>query len=100
MKIASILIHFEIFTIGCVQPFDKPVDKQVAIENCRVNEPTLQGPRSKFSSGGAKEECVKENLEGGMLVDFYSISLKWRRMRITIKLLILMLLSGLKIHHD
>ena len=36
----------------------------------------LQGPRSKFSSGGAKEECVKENLEGGMLVDFYSISLK------------------------
>ena len=26
----------------------------------------LQGPRSKFSSGGAKEECVKENfLEGG-----------------------------------
>ena len=40
----------------------------------------LQGPRSKFSSGGAKEECVKENLGwgggGGMLVDFYSISLK------------------------
>ena len=24
----------------------------------------LQGPRSKFSSGGAKEECVKENLVG------------------------------------
>ena len=24
-----------------------------------------QGPRSKFSSGGAKEECVKENLGGG-----------------------------------
>ena len=23
--------------------------------------PTKQGPRSKFSSGGAKEECVKEN---------------------------------------
>ena len=22
---------------------------------------TYQGPRSKFSSGGAKEECVKEN---------------------------------------
>ena len=22
---------------------------------------TVQGPRSKFSSGGAKEECVKEN---------------------------------------
>ena len=21
----------------------------------------IQGPRSKFSSGGAKEECVKEN---------------------------------------
>ena len=21
----------------------------------------MQGPRSKFSSGGAKEECVKEN---------------------------------------
>ena len=38
-----------------------------------------QGPRSKFSSGGAKEECVKENFGGGggcMLVDFYSISLK------------------------
>ena len=26
---------------------------------------TLQGPRSKFSSRGAKEECVKENLGGG-----------------------------------
>ena len=25
----------------------------------------IQGPRSKFSSGGAKEECVKENLGGG-----------------------------------
>ena len=41
---------------------------------------TVQGPRSKFSSGGAKEECVKENfgegVGGGMLVDFYSISLK------------------------
>ena len=37
---------------------------------------TSQGPRSKFSSGGAKEECVKENFGGGgMLVDFYSISL-------------------------
>ena len=41
----------------------------------------IQGPRSKFSSGGAKEECVKENFwggepGGGMLVDFYSISLK------------------------
>ena len=36
----------------------------------------FQGPRSKFLSGGAKEECVKENLEGCMLVDFYSISLK------------------------
>ena len=38
-----------------------------------------QGPRSKFSSGGAKEDCVKENFGGaggGMLVDFYSISLK------------------------
>ena len=43
-----------------------------------------QGPRSKFSSGGAKEECVKEIFflggggagGGGMLVDFYSISLK------------------------
>ena len=39
-----------------------------------------------------------------MLVDFYSISLKWRRMWITIKLLIfstssVILLSGLKIHH-
>ena len=39
-----------------------------------------QGPRSKFSSGGAKEQCVKENFgggtRGGMLVDFYSVSLK------------------------
>ena len=40
-----------------------------------------QGPRSTFSSGGAKEECVKEIFwggagGGGMLVDFYSISLK------------------------
>ena len=40
-----------------------------------------QGPRSKFSSGGAKEECVNENFwggpgGGGMLADFYSISLK------------------------
>ena len=45
------------------------------------NQTYRQGPRSKFSSGGAKEECVKENfgggpVEGGMLVDFYSISLK------------------------
>ena len=24
----------------------------------------MQGPRTKFSSGGAKEECVKENLVG------------------------------------
>ena len=45
----------------------------------RANEITniIQGPRSKFSSGGAKEECVKENFGGGpgggegtMLVDF------------------------------
>ena len=43
----------------------------------------IQGPRSKFLSGGAEEECVKENFGGGpgragggMLVDFYSISLK------------------------
>ena len=26
---------------------------------------SLQGPRSKFSSGGAKEECVKENFFWG-----------------------------------
>ena len=39
----------------------------------------IQGPRSKFSSAGAKEECVKENFcvgpgggGGGMLVrDFF-----------------------------
>ena len=58
--------------------------------NCLRNV-LCQGPRSKFSSGGAKEESVKENFfwgGGGMLVDFYSISLKRRRMRITIKLLI------------
>ena len=43
----------------------------------QVTKGTFQGPRSKFSSGGAKEECVKENFfGGGMLVDFYSISLK------------------------
>ena len=59
----------------------------------------LQGPRSKFSNGGAKEECVKENFWGGgrgrgMLVDFYSISLNWRRMRITIKLLIFFHIFG------
>ena len=44
------------------------------------NGAVIQGPRSKFSSGGAKEECVKENfgegVGGGILVDFYSISLK------------------------
>ena len=27
----------------------------------RVKVMSIQGPRSKFSSGGAKEECVKEN---------------------------------------
>ena len=26
---------------------------------------TVQGPRSKFLSGGAKEECVKEIFGGG-----------------------------------
>ena len=55
----------------CKRFFDKPVEHG---HNLR------QGPRSKFSSGGAKEECVKENFfragGGGMLVDFYSISLK------------------------
>ena len=30
---------------------------------CRLT--SAQGPRSKFSSGGAKEECVKENFGGG-----------------------------------
>ena len=25
----------------------------------------IQGPRSKFLSGGAEEECVKENFGGG-----------------------------------
>ena len=44
------------------------------------NNTKMQGLRSKFSSGGAEEECVKENVfwgaGGGMLVDFYSISLK------------------------
>ena len=49
----------------------------------QVSTAIMQGPRSKFSSGGAKEECVKEiffwgggGAGGGMLVDFYSISLK------------------------
>ena len=70
----------------------------------------LQGPRSKFSSGGAKEECVKENFWGGgrrgghacgflfnfskvtenanndKTIDFFSTSS-------------VMLLLGLKIHH-
>ena len=33
----------------------------------RANKITniIQGPRSKFSSGGAKEECVKEKFGGG-----------------------------------
>ena len=30
-----------------------------------MTEHCNQGPRSKFSSGGAKEECVKENFGGG-----------------------------------
>ena len=45
-----------------------------------VKRSIIQGPRSKFSSGGAKEEYVKETFGGGgggsMLVDFYTISLK------------------------
>ena len=70
-----------------------------------------QGPRSKFSSGGAKEECVKEifflgggaggghacgflfsfskvteNANNVKTIDFFSTSS-------------VMLLSGLKIHH-
>ena len=40
----------------------------------------FQGPRSKFSSGGDKEEMREGNFGGGagggVLVDFYSISLK------------------------
>ena len=69
----------------------------------------ILGPRSKFSSGGAKEECVNENFFGGgrgghacgflfnfskvtenanndKTIDFFSTSS-------------VMLLSGLKIHH-
>ena len=51
------------------------------------------GTAQQVFEWGAKEECVKENFGGGaggggMLVHFYSISLKRRRMRITIKLLI------------
>ena len=51
-----------------------------------------QGPLSKFSSGGAKEECVKEifflteNANNDKTIDFFSTSS-------------VMLLSGLKIHH-
>ena len=30
-----------------------------------VTTSRYQGPRSKFSSGGAKEECEKENFAGG-----------------------------------
>ena len=42
-----------------------------------------QGPRSKFSSGGAKEECVKENFFGaggggkhacGFLINFSKVT--------------------------
>ena len=41
----------------------------------------LTGTAQQVFEGGAKEECVKENLGGGwrgggMRVDFYSISLK------------------------
>ena len=57
----------------------KTIGPSVLFEMVMV-ETKLQGPRSKFSSGGAKEESVKENFGGGpgggMLVDFYSISLK------------------------
>ena len=33
--------------------------------SCLQTETIQQGPRSKFSSWGAKEECVKENFGGG-----------------------------------
>ena len=38
-----------------------------------------QGPRSKFSSGGAKEECEKENLGAGVhacgfLFNFFKVT--------------------------
>ena len=63
------------------------MDKEVTADRiCAASDDIVtmasdnQGPRSKLSSGGAKEECVKENLgggdRGGMLVDFYSVSLK------------------------
>ena len=34
--------------------------------SCRTSVVRFQGPRSKFSSGGAKEECVKENFWEGV----------------------------------
>ena len=35
-------------------------------QNCHLQEGGgAQGPRSKFASGGAKEECVKENFGRG-----------------------------------
>ena len=44
---------------------------------------------ASFPVGGLKKNAWRKIWVGGdMLVDFYSISLKWRRMRITIKLLI------------
>ena len=40
---------------------------------------SVQGPRSKFSSGGAKEECEKENLGAGghacgFLFNFFKVT--------------------------
>ena len=66
-----------------------------------------QGPRSKFSSGGAKEECVKKifggDREGGDACGFlFNFSTVTENAIITINLFStssVMLLSGLKIHH-
>ena len=48
------------------------MDKEVTADRiCAASDDIVtmasdnQGPRSKLSSGGAKEECVKENLGGG-----------------------------------
>ena len=55
--------------------------------------PLLRDRAASFRVGGLKKNAWRKifwggRRGGGMLVDFHSISLKWRRMRITIKLLI------------
>ena len=68
----------------------------------------MQGPRSKFSSRGAKEECVKEKFFLGQGGDAYGFLFNFSKVTEnanndkTIDFFptsSVMLLSGLKIHH-